>query len=78
MRITRHADYALHCLLRLAAGPSGGDSMPAIARACGIPRGFLAKILQRLARAGLVIASRGVHGGYRLSRDPRRITGSSA
>lgn len=39
-----------------------------IARGCEVPRSFLAKILQRLARAGVVRSHRGVGGGFQLVR----------
>ena len=34
---------------------------------------FLAKVLQRLAHARLVVAKRGLHGGYRLARAAEKI-----
>ena len=34
----------------------------------------LAKILQRLCRDGLIVAHKGVHGGYRLARSPSAIS----
>jgi Rrf2 family protein len=39
-----------------------------------IPRNFLAKILQKLAKAGLVRSFRGVKGGFQLSRRTSEIT----
>jgi Rrf2 family protein len=35
---------------------------------------LLAKIMQRLARKGLVVSQQGTHGGYLLGRDPSRIS----
>lgn len=40
----------------------------------GIPADYLAKIFTKLASAGLVIATEGVRGGFRLARDPNGIT----
>ena len=45
-----------------------------IAEAYHIPPQLLAKILQRLAKVGLVRSSAGMNGGYALSRDPSAIT----
>jgi Rrf2 family protein len=39
-----------------------------------IPLELLSKILQRLARCGLIIAHKGVRGGYRLARSPDDIS----
>jgi Rrf2 family protein len=39
-----------------------------------IPQEALAKILQRLTKAGLLTSQYGTNGGYTLSRDPRTIT----
>ncbi len=39
-----------------------------------VPQEYLAKILQKLARTGIVTTQRGVGGGISLSRPPDRIT----
>jgi Rrf2 family protein len=54
-------------------GPSGVASTRAIAERFDIPGELLAKVLQRLARHGLVAAHKGVHGGYRLPRSSSEI-----
>jgi Rrf2 family protein len=38
-----------------------------------VPADYLLKVLARLTRAGVLSASRGVNGGYRLARDADRI-----
>lgn len=45
-----------------------------IAAATHVPLGYLAKVMQSLARAGLIISQRGVRGGSVLARSPREIT----
>ena len=45
-----------------------------VADAYGIPAQLLAKILQRLTKAGLLKSSAGMNGGYALARDPRQIS----
>lgn len=45
-----------------------------IAECFSIPVELLAKILQRLAREGLITSQQGPKGGYILSKDPCRIT----
>ena len=44
-----------------------------LARKVRVPAPYLAKVLARLARAGVLSASRGVNGGYRLARPAREI-----
>ena len=45
-----------------------------VADSFGIPPEALAKILQRLARSGLLTSQHGTNGGYVLARDPRKIS----
>ncbi|MFB3818325.1 MAG: Rrf2 family transcriptional regulator [Candidatus Methylomirabilales bacterium] len=45
-----------------------------IARSLGLPRPYLAKVIQQLTAAGLVVAQRGPGGGLRLARPPRAIS----
>ena len=74
MQITRETDYAIRCVLHLARKPRRLAPAGEIAAATQVPRIFLAKILQRLAKAGLVISQRGVQGGFTLAREPEAIT----
>jgi len=68
-RFSKKIDYALLGLQYLASpGESGDVSARAIAARFEIPLELLSKILQRLARCGLITAHKGVHGGYRLAR----------
>jgi Rrf2 family transcriptional regulator, cysteine metabolism repressor len=52
----------------------GAVSAKRIADEFKIPPELLAKILQRLAREGLIVAHAGPKGGYLLSRRPAAIT----
>ena len=45
-----------------------------IAEAYDIPLELMAKVLQRLARSGLVLSLQGTRGGYRLARSTRQIS----
>jgi Rrf2 family protein len=73
LKLTKKADYGLIALRHLA-GERGGASAKDIADSYGIPLPLLSKILQKLARSGLLISEQGTHGGYRLARDPHEIT----
>jgi Rrf2 family protein len=75
MEITQETDYAVRCILYLARCSGGNPVMiETIAAEMGIPRSFLAKILQRLAKAELVKSFRGVKGGFQLNRPPSKIS----
>ncbi len=79
LRLTKKADYALMALKYLAeqalAMPgSAARSAKDIAEAYHIPPPLLAKILQTLTRAGLLISTSGSTGGYALSRSAHEIT----
>ncbi|GAB4362667.1 MAG: Rrf2 family transcriptional regulator [Deltaproteobacteria bacterium] len=74
MKISRETDYAIRCLLQLARRPEGVSTVREISGPRGIPPVFLAKILQKLGRAGMTESVRGARGGFRLARDPAEIT----
>jgi len=74
MEITRQADYAIRCVLYLSKNEESIIMADEISRAMSIPKSFLAKILQKLAKAGVVTSFRGVKGGFRLARKPNQIS----
>lgn len=74
MEITRETDYAIRCILYLSGDPGEINMIDVIAREMQIPKSFLAKILQKLARASLVKSFRGVKGGFQLARLPGKIS----
>ncbi len=73
LKLTKKADYGLIALRHLA-GHSAGASAKEIAANYGVPLPLLSKILQRLAREGLLQSEQGTRGGYRLARDPHEIS----
>jgi len=72
---TKKADYALLALSHLAMEGQGRLVGPReIAARYEIPAELLAKIMQTLARRGLVNSVAGPTGGYRLGRDASLVT----
>jgi FeS assembly SUF system regulator len=67
LRLSRLTDYAVVALVRLGRSDAVATT-PGIAAAIGIPEPTVAKVLKALTCAGLVLSTRGAHGGYRLSR----------
>jgi Rrf2 family protein len=74
MEITREADYAVRCVLYLSSGGGSLTMMDEIAAEMRIPRAFLAKILQKLTKAGITKSIRGPRGGVQMVKDPSTIT----
>lgn len=71
--ITTSVEYGIHGLLWLV--DNGGQALSSrdIAEIQGISPSFLAKIFPKLEKAGIVAASEGVRGGYRLARPAHEI-----
>jgi Rrf2 family protein len=75
MLLTRKAWYGLVAMKRLAEPPRESSfSAKDLADLYGLPQEALAKILQRLAGAGLLLSHHGIKGGYTLARDPQQIS----
>jgi len=75
MKLSKKADYGLIALKHLALH-NGECSCSAadIAEAYKVPAPLMAKVLQKLAKGGLVAARHGSSGGYTLARAASRIT----
>ena len=75
LRLSKKADYALLAMRHLAAHRERG-AMPAreLAELYDIPPELLAKVLQKLVRARLLLSHQGIRGGYGLSRPPAAIS----
>ena len=75
LRLSKKADYALMAVRHLAlkSGPSSASARE-IAEQYDIPIELMAKVLQRLVRAGLLISTQGTRGGYTLGRPAASIS----
>ena len=75
MLLTRRVCYGLLAAQHLAEHAGEGPfSANDLAEFYGLPHEALAKILQLLATAGLLLSHHGIKGGYTLARDPRCIS----
>lgn len=73
MRLTTFTDYGLRMLMRLASDPDRAFSTAELSEEFGLSRNHLAKIMQHMARAGLIETRRGGGGGAVLSRPADQI-----
>ncbi len=72
MIYSRSAEYAIRALVHMADGEFA--LVKEIAAKCDIPQHFLSKILQDLARDGLLKSSKGPGGGFRLAAPAESIS----
>jgi Rrf2 family protein len=72
MLITRASEYAILSLIVLSKANSPIDS-ETLSNELSIPKSFLAKILQSLAKNGILKSYKGVNGGFSLFLEPKDI-----
>jgi Rrf2 family transcriptional regulator, iron-sulfur cluster assembly transcription factor len=75
LELTKRGDYAVRAMLALARAPGAARlSVRRIAEEMQIPVRFLPQVMGDLVAAGLVEATTGRSGGYRLARPADAIT----
>ena len=74
MKLSTRGRYGLKAMVDLAMAYGGGPvSISTLAAQQSISDAYLEQLIGALRKAGLVCSSRGVQGGYTLSRPPREI-----
>lgn len=75
MKLSPIEEYGLRCLMQLARHPEGQPvTIRQIAEGEGLSTAYVGKLLFLLHKANLVQATRGVQGGYVLTRKPKDLT----
>ncbi len=72
--ISRTSEYALRAVIWLMQEPVRSQTTQEISKGTRTPPGYLSKVLQSLAKAGLVRGQRGLGGGFLFAGDPGKIT----
>ena len=73
LRISKLTDYATVILARLASEPERRFTAAQIAIETHLAVPTVSKLLKQLQRRGLVLSTRGLHGGYLLARPAGEI-----
>ena len=77
--LSKTAEYGLRAVLYIALNQTDGKSIKKwidaeeIARDLKIPQHFLAKVIQKLVKAGIIYSKRGKSGGFRLRKSPEKL-----
>src|SRR5665213_3056708 len=74
LRITRLTDYATVILTHMAKSPLQVFSAKSLAALLKMGPATVSKIMKMLSARGLVVATRGAEGGYRLLRAPEEVS----
>lgn len=72
--LSQAVGYAALALGAIAANRHKPILVKDLAETCGIPAPYLAKIINTLARKGIVSTQRGIGGGVSLAVDPERLS----
>jgi len=74
MRVSSKAHYGLRMMTEFAKTYGQGPvSLAEVARIEHLPLAYIEQLAAQLRRGGLLASTRGVHGGYALSREPGSI-----
>jgi Rrf2 family protein len=78
LQLSKKVEYGLIALRHMAM-KSRGQMFTAkeLAATYDIPYELLAKVLQKLTKAGVVFSTQGMHGGYTLAKKPNELQVSS-
>lgn len=74
MQVTKEGDYALRAVIYVASCDGKTCCTGEISEAQKIPAKFLARIMPKLVRTGIIQSLPGSKGGYRLARKAKSIT----
>ena len=74
VKISDATALALHSMVHLAISPDVRSTTAEIAEVFDASKHHLAKVHQRLTKAGLILSNRGPGGGVALTKDPAEIT----
>ena len=74
LNISEAASIAIHAAVAMAGRPERLRSARELAAALDVSLAHLAKVMQRLAKAGIVRSERGPSGGFALDKPPESVS----
>ena len=74
IRLTNLADYAVVLMWTMTSRSTDWHSAQKLSQETNIPVPTVSKILNALARAGLLVSHRGFKGGFELAKNPKDVT----
>ena len=74
VKLNKSTRFALYAVVELSRKPEALFTARQIAEKYKISEHHVAKVLQQLARVGLVRSIRGINGGFKIARNPKDIT----
>lgn len=72
--ISQTVEYALRAVVQLSYLAPSSCTTGELAAVTKVPPAYLSKVLQSLARAGIVASQRGIGGGVSLALEPKQLT----
>ncbi len=72
VKISDAVALGIHAATLLAVVPGKSYTTRAMADGLGVSEAHLAKVMQRLSRAGIVVSRRGPKGGFVLAKAPEK------
>ncbi len=74
MKVSTRGEYGMRAMVSLAKlFGQGPIPLATIAADSAVPLAYLEQLMLPLRRAGLVVSTRGAHGGYELARPPDQV-----
>ncbi len=74
LKMSEAASIGIHAMVWLLIEGPEAVSVKRIASVFSVSEAHCSKVMQRLTKAGLVLATRGPSGGFRLAVDPDRLS----
>lgn len=74
MKVSTRGEYGMRAMVSLAREYGNGPvALTNIAQDSSVPAAYLEQLIGAMRRAGLIVSTRGAHGGYELARAPEEI-----
>lgn len=73
-KLNKSTKFALYSIFELSKNPQKILAASEIAQKYGISEHHVAKVLQQLAKIGMIHSIRGINGGFQIAKNPKELT----